>query len=226
MATYESFMVEAEGFQGKMTPNHDAKKGAISVQNLLGDNKPKPKSKPGALAIRPTTRAVVPGKLAVRPGALVAPKNRNTKTTKEPVGATRAQAAASANRSANSSSSSGKPSSSGRPFRRVVRDAEAASKSNSPARGSEVRKSDKDLAQKQRDRVLYNKARKERDLTNRLDREDRRGEGIRKGLSSIRNNAVKGAKAVANSARDTQQDKGEKMQDAQVSNVKRGIYNP
>lgn len=213
MATYESFMVEAEGFQGKMTPGHNAKKGAVAVQNLLGDNKPKPKTKPGALAIRPTTRAVQ------SPGALVAPKNRNTKTTKEPVGASRAQARASQNNTSSASTSS----SSGKPFRRVVRDGEAASKTNSPARGSEVKKSDKDLAQKQRDRVLYDKARKERDLNNRLDKEDRRGEGVRKFVKSVGKSV---GNSVANQARNTSQDKGEKMQDAQVTSAKRGVYNP
>jgi hypothetical protein len=143
MQTFEKFIVEAEGFQGKLTPNHNAKKGAIAVKNLLGDNKPKKPQPPGKLALRPTTRAVqAPGALAVR-------NNRNTTTTKEvPRGVAKGTQAPTPS-SASTSTSSGKP------FRDVVRDAKAAKKSNSPAYGSELAKSNKnDLAAQQRNKIL------------------------------------------------------------------------
>ena len=48
---------------------------------------------------------------------------------------------------------------------------------------------------------------------------DKRGAGIKSTLG-------KAAGAVGNQARGTMQDKGEKMQDAKVTPVKRGLYNP
>jgi len=75
MRTFEKFIVEAEGFQGKMTPNHNARKGAIAVKNMLGSNKPKPqKSLPSSKgsAIVPTgkerTSREAVGKVTANPG--------------------------------------------------------------------------------------------------------------------------------------------------------------
>ena len=83
MRTYNKFIAEAEGFQGKMTPGHNAAKGAITL-----DNKIKKTRKPGgALAVRdPGGRGVgqtqttyKTGPLATRPAdkgsALVRSKN-------------------------------------------------------------------------------------------------------------------------------------------------------
>lgn len=47
-----------------------------------------------------------------------------------------------------------------------------------------------------------------------------------KRVAGIKSALGKAAGAVANSARGTIQDKGEKMQDAKVTPVKRGLYNP
>ena len=84
MRTYGKVMVEAEGFQGKMTPGHNARDGAITLKNKLNKKTP---SKPGALAVRPpggrgvgtTQSSYKTGPLAKRAAdkgsALVAPKN-------------------------------------------------------------------------------------------------------------------------------------------------------
>ena len=84
MRTYDRFIVEAEGFQGKMTPGHNARDGAITLNNKLNKKTP---SKPGALAVRPpggrgvgtTQSSYKTGPLAKRAadkgGALVRSKN-------------------------------------------------------------------------------------------------------------------------------------------------------
>jgi hypothetical protein len=69
MRTFEKFIVEAEGFQGKMTPDHNAKKGAIAVKNLL--SKPKPKFSPAVARAKsdPLKRAYEAGKQKSLPAA-------------------------------------------------------------------------------------------------------------------------------------------------------------
>lgn len=68
MRTFEKFIVEAEGFQGKMTPGHNAKKGAITLNNNLNKRTP---SKPGALAKRdPGGRGVGSTQSSYKTGAL------------------------------------------------------------------------------------------------------------------------------------------------------------
>ena len=52
MKTYTKWFAEAEGFQGKYTPDNDARRNAITVQNKLS---PKKKRKPGG-ALVPTSK--------------------------------------------------------------------------------------------------------------------------------------------------------------------------
>ena len=72
----------------------------------------------------------------------------------------------------------------------------------------------------------YDKARKERDLKNRLDKEDEKKGRFKKFAKRALGAAGKVGGAAANQARGTMQDKGEKMQDAKVTSAKRGLYNP
>lgn len=67
MRTYNKFITEAEGFQGKMTPGHNAAKGAITL-----DNKIKKTRKPGGpLAVRePGGRGVGQTKSPYKTGPL------------------------------------------------------------------------------------------------------------------------------------------------------------
>ena len=90
MRTFEKFIVEAEGFQGKMTPDHNAKKGAIAVKNLL-DNKPKkPKFSPAVARAKsdPLKRAYNAGKQKALPadkGSAIVPTGQQ-RTSREAVG--------------------------------------------------------------------------------------------------------------------------------------------
>ena len=72
----------------------------------------------------------------------------------------------------------------------------------------------------------YDKARKKRDIENKLDKEDKKKGRFGRFAKNALGAAGKVAGVAANQARSTQQDKGEKMQDAQVTSAKRGIYNP
>ena len=93
MRTFEKFIVEAEGFQGKMTPGHDAKKGAITLNNNLNKRTP---SKPGALAKRapggrgvgstqsPYKTGALAKRVADKGGQLVRSKNYKEPTASRP----------------------------------------------------------------------------------------------------------------------------------------------
>ena len=78
MKTFAELMVEAEGFQGKFTPDPDTKKQAITL-----NNKVTPKRKPGgALALRPADKAA----------SIV--RSKEGATSKEAVGKTKLDTAA------------------------------------------------------------------------------------------------------------------------------------
>ena len=200
MRTFENWLHEAEGFQGKMTPDHDAKKGAIEVKNLLGDNKPKAlpaAADKGSAIVRQkrggTGKEAIGGnKMKSGPGVRQPDKGPGSKTYDRTI-------------KDGSALTKYKPKPKPEPKTRVphkssFRDGLKQGVTGGLAGGSE------------RDRQKA-----KRSLGNKI------GSGVRtapgKALSAL-------GKSVANQAKKTSQDQGEKMQDAQVTSAKRGVYNP
>ena len=191
MRTYDRFIVEAEGFQGKMTPGHNARDGAITLKNKLNKKTP---SKPGALAVRPpggrgvgtTQSSYKTGPLAKRAadkgGALVRSKNYKEPNNDEKKTASR-------------------PGS--------TRDGWGVKPTGDfrdPGNAAY------DKAKKMSD---YDKARKKRDIQNKLDKEDKRGEGVRKALNKMKDRTWNATKSTfKNSVKDVDSVEGKEGRSA------------
>jgi hypothetical protein len=198
MKTYTKWFAEAEGFQGKYTPDNDARRNAITVQNKLS-----PKKKPSALrqvaqSAGKKALSAAGDKVLSKAGAIV--RTRQGAPSREAVGK-RAPA-----QKGYMTSPDG------------IRKPNNPGKSKNPVHGTTTSKNSQKPGG-----PSYDKARAQRNMENRLDKEDskkgRYGRWAKKAAGAV-------ATTVGQQAQGTQQNKGEQMQDAKVTSAKRGTYNP
>ena len=205
MRTFENWLQEAEGFQGKMTPGHNARRGAIEVQNKL--NLPS-KKKGGALA----TTSQRAGKKALDVAGSIVKSKMNDRENARRDGRQRVNSGPGVNMDARRQRYSD------RARAQKAHDDKAGERLNDRRGG--VMGGVKSALGGDVIGVRPKKGETEADVklrkqTNRKNRADFAKKKVQQVGSTI-----------ANQASSTQQNKGEKMQDAKVTSAKRGVYNP